>query len=425
MPRRCLERQRRGLSLLQVSISSMETRKTNEFGDRAFSQNGVELPLSGIKVIEICQIAAGPFCGTLLGDLGADVIKVEPPIGDAMRQWPPITGGFSENFASVNRNKRSIALDLKSKVDLEIALNLCRQSDILLENNRPGVMQRLGLGYEILSELNPRLIYCSISAFGQTGPRAEQGAFDVTMQAISGIMSVTGEEGEPPVKCGVPLSDFATGLYAAFHISSGLYERNRTGKGMHIDASMLGASLGMAPLQVSEYFGTGNDPQRLGSRHPRNAPYQAFKATDGFFVLAAGNQRLFEVVCNLIERPDLIDDSRFTSTMNRAKHQSDLTRILEQEFSSNTADYWYQKFVEAGVPAAPINRYSDALKDPQVLNQGWVQPLDLPDAPSTCTFGHPIRISDRNLPIRRRPPQLDEHREEILAALKKSEPQKD
>ncbi len=375
------------------------------------------LPLSGIRVVEVCQIAAGPYCAMLLGDLGADVIKVEPPAGDAMRQWPPITNGFSENFASVNRNKRSIALDLKTPESQAIALQLLKQADVLVENNRPGVMARLGLGYQQVSEINPALVYCSISAFGQTGPRAEEGAFDVTMQAISGIMSVTGEIGEPPVKCGVPLSDFGTGLYAAFHIAAALFERKATGQGKHIDASMLGCSLGMAPLQVSEYFGTGLNPQPIGSRHPRNAPYQAFRAADDYFVLAAGNQRLFEVVCNTIQRPDLIDDARFSSTAERAANQADLAQILEGEFSSNSALHWCELFRSAGVPTAPINKYGEVLEDPQVIALDWVQPLELPGNSTTRTFAHPVRTEGRNLPIRLRPPALDEHRGEILSEI--------
>lgn len=371
-------------------------------------------PLSGIKVIEVCQIAAGPFCAMLLGDLGAEVIKIEPLSGDAMRQWPPLTDGFSENFASVNRNKRSIALDLKHPDSQAIALRLIEHADVLVENNRPGVMDRLGLGYEAVTKINSSIIYCSISAFGQIGSRAQEGAFDVTMQAISGIMSVTGEVDQAPAKCGVPLSDFGTGLYAAFHISSALFERQATGRGKHIDASMLGCSLGMAPLQVSEYFGTGIDPEPLGSRHPRNAPYQAFRAADDYFVLAAGNQRLFELVCTLIERPDLIKDKRFSNTANRAKNQSELTEILEEEFGCQTASYWYTLFQKAGVPTAPINKYSEALEDPQVVDMGWVQPLDLPNQSRTNTFAHPVLHDGQNLPIFRRPPALSEHEIEIL-----------
>ncbi len=399
-------------------MSLVDSRTMNQPKTSEQSHKGARLPLSDVRVVEICQIAAGPFCGMMLGDLGADVIKVEPPQGDAMREWPPFNGSFSENFASLNRNKRAIALNLKLDDHLEVAKKLIQLADVLVENNRPGVMHRLGLDYDTVSKLNPKLVYCSISAYGQTGPRAKEGAFDVTMQAISGIMSVTGEEGEPPVKCGVPLSDFATGLYAAMHISSALFERKNTGKGMHIDASMLGSSLAIAALQTSEYFGTGINPLRLGSRHPRNAPYQAFRASDGYFVLAAGNQRLFEMVCDIVQRQDLKTDTRFTSTLNRTIHQSELAEILEKEFSSNSADYWYNVFRKAGVPSSPIHKYGEALADPQVLHHGWVQSLELPgNASMTKTFSHPIMLDNEELPIRLRPPALNEHEEEILAEL--------
>lgn len=215
----------------------------------------------------------------------------------------------------------------------------------------------------------------------------------------------------------MPLSDFATGLYAAFHITSALFERKTTGKGVHIDASMLGCSLGIAALQVSEYFGTGKNPIRLGSRHPRNAPYQAFKASNGHFVLAAGNQNLFEIVCGVVNRPDLVGDPRFASTELRTKNQSVLTKILELEFAGDTADCWYQRFLEAGVPTAPINRYGEVLEDPQVRSHGWVQPLELPGNTITKTFSHPVQLSDRDLPIRLSPPALNEHEQEILREI--------
>ncbi|MCH9674018.1 MAG: CoA transferase, partial [Gammaproteobacteria bacterium] len=322
-------------------------------------------------VAEFCQIAAGPYCGMLLGDMGADVIKIEPPTGDAMRQWPPLTDGFSENFASVNRNKRAIALDLKNAEDIEIAKGIVASADVLLENNRPGVMDRLGLGYEALRAINPGLVYCSISAYGQQGPRSREGAFDVTMQAISGIMSVTGEGEGAPVKCGVPVSDFATGLYAAFNITAALMRRHVSGVGTHIDASMLGASLGIAALQTSEYFGTGRHPRKLGSAHPRNAPYQAYRASDEHFVIAAGNDRLWHTVCDVVDAPDLKVDTRFTTTSDRAANQGALLPLLEERFASATAEEWLSRFRDAGVPCAPINRYGEVLDDPQVEAYGW------------------------------------------------------
>ena len=264
------------------------------------------LPLDGVRVIEFCNVAAGPFCGMLLADLGADVIKVEHPDGgDTMRAWPPITEGYSENFASLNRNKRSVTLDLKQPEARQQARGLVLDADVLIENNRPGVMSRLGLGYEALQRDKPSLVYCSISAFGQEGPRSGEGGFDLTIQAMSGIMSVTGEPDGAPVKCGVPVSDFCAGLYAAYAIAAVLMRVRNGGAGEYIDVSMLGASLGIAALQTSEYFGTGRDPKKLGSAHPRNAPYQAFKAKDGYFAMAAGNDGLWRATCEALGRGDL------------------------------------------------------------------------------------------------------------------------
>jgi crotonobetainyl-CoA:carnitine CoA-transferase CaiB-like acyl-CoA transferase len=351
----------------------------------------------------------------LLGDMGADVIKVEPPSGDAMRQWPPLNDGFSENFASVNRNKRSIALDLKIPADQALAKNLILNADVVLENNRPGVMDRLGLGWQAMSAEKPELVYCSVSAFGQQGPRSREGAFDVTMQAMSGIMSVTGEPGGAPVKCGVPISDFATGLYGAYNIVAALMRRWKTGKGTHIDAPMLGASLGIAALQTSEYFGKGEHPRKLGSKHPRNSPYQAYRASDDHFVIAAGNDRLWRTVCEVVGRMELFDDVRFETTSNRAENQDELQPLLESAFATARAEEWLERFREAGVPCAPIYRYGEVLDDPQVQDYGWIKPMELPSGASISTFGVPIAMSGLDFPIRRNVPGLDADAEEVRA----------
>jgi crotonobetainyl-CoA:carnitine CoA-transferase CaiB-like acyl-CoA transferase len=369
-------------------------------------------PLAGIKVIEFCQIAAGPFAGMLLADMGADVIKVESPEGDGMRGWPPHREGYSENFASVNRNKRSAVLDLKDSAGLAAARRLCLSADVVLENFRPGVMQRLGLGYDSLSAEKPSLVYCSISAFGQEGPRAQEGGFDVTLQAIGGVMSVTGEPGGAPVKCGVPLTDFAAGLYAAYAVAAAL----RGGKGARIDVPMLGTTLAIAALQTSEYFGNGRDPQKLGSAHPRNAPYQAFACKDGHYVMAAGNNDLYRRACEGIGRPDLTADPRFASTALRAKNQAALREIWETECSKWTAQECLAIMRRQGVPCAPINTYSQALADPQVAHYGWVQPLDLPGGARTHSVVSPLGKCG---PPRRRPPALGEHTEEVLKEIER------
>ena len=376
------------------------------------------LPLSGVRVVEFCQVLAGPYCGMLLADLGAEVIKVEPPEGDMMRQWPPITegsgGGYSENFASINRNKRSVVLDLKDPAQKQAARQLILSADVVLENNRPGVMDRLGLGYESFRAEKPGLVYCSISAFGQSGPRSSEGGFDVTVQAMSGIMSVTGEPDGAPVKCGVPVSDVGTGLYAALTVVSILRRVSGGGPGAHIDASMLGCSLGMAALQTSEFFGTGNDPKKLGSAHPRNAPYQAFKAADGHFVIAAGNNKLWEAVTRVVDRPDLLADARFTTTQLRAANQVALKDLLEVEFAKNGVDHWLGAFEKAGVPQGRINTYSQILADPQVAHMGWVEEMELPSGVKTKTFGSPVRISATDISKRRDPPGLGADTETIF-----------
>ena len=373
----------------------------------------VNLPLAGIKVIEFCAVAAGPFCGMLLADMGAEVIKVEPPAGDTLRQWPPIKNGFSENFASLNRNKLSVQLDLKQPDDAALARQLIRDADVVIENNRPGVMQRLGLDYAQFEKEHPSLVYCSISAYGQSGPRSREGGFDLTMQAAGGVMSVTGDADGAPAKCGVPISDFSSGLYAAFAISSTLARVRSGGRGAHIDVPMFGCTLGVAALQTSEYFGTGRSPRRMGSAHPRNAPYQAFAAADGYFAIAAGNQKLWSAVCAVVDMPELETDHRFATTGDRAANQVELKGILEQRFAQQPVDYWIDAFNNAGVPHARINDYAAALADPQVEHMEWVQKISLPDGTPIKTFASPLRLNGVGFPIRSNPPALGEHTEAV------------
>lgn len=376
-------------------------------------------PLSGVRIIEICNVAAGPFCSLVLADMGADVIKLESPgSGDSLRAWPPHTGPdndrLSENFASLNRNKRSVTLDLKNASENAQAKALIAGADVLIENNRPGVMKRLGLDFDTLHALNPKLIYCSISAYGQAGPRASEGGFDVTIQAMSGIMSVTGEADGAPVKCGVPVADFTAGLYGAMSICAQLRQVKETGQGVHIDVPMMGTSLAIAALQTSEYFGLKRDPVKLGSAHPRNAPYQAFLAQDDYLVMAAGTQSLWETVCKILHCEDLVADLRFASTALRAKNQLALKALIEAILQSNSAAHWIDAFSQAGVPCCPINSYSAVLADPQTLAMHWVQPLQMANGHVTQTVGTPLKFNGDAAPISRRPPRLGEHNAEIL-----------
>lgn len=376
-------------------------------------------PLEGVRVLEFGQIAAGPFTGSLLADLGADVVKVERPDGgDGMRDWPPLNDagddGFSENFASLNRNKRSIALDLKDADSVAKLLRLSANVDVVVENFRPGVLDRLGLGYREFNARNPLIVYCSISGYGQSGPYASKGAFDVTVQAISGLMSVTGEDGGSPVKCGVPVGDFCAGLYAAYAITAALLRARDTGEGAWIDCSMLGALIGVAALQTSEFFGTGIAPRRLGSAHPRNAPYQAFAASDEHFVIAAGNDRLWREVAEAAGLPEIATDPRFATQSARARNQTALIGLLAPRFAERTAGEWLHEMDRRGVPSAPINSYDQILSDPHVETMDLVRRLRLPNGAETRTTAFPVAITGFEFELYGPPPRLGEHTDEIF-----------
>ena len=374
-------------------------------------------PLHGVKVIEFCHVAAGPFCGMLLADFGAEVVKVESPEGDAMRQWPPLNQGFSENFASINRGKQSVVLDLKDPAQRDLARQLVLDADVLVENNRPGAMQRLGLGWDWFGPRKPSLVYCSISAFGQDGPRGSEGGFDLTIQASAGVMSVTGEPDGAPVKAGVPLVDFAAGLYAAYTIAA-LLARVRQGEpGGQVDVPMFATTIAISALQTSEYFGTGRNPRKLGSAHPRNAPYQAYRASDGWFAVAAGNNKLWQQVCVLTPATELLDDPRFATPTLRAANQGALKALLEARFACQPVQHWLDLLAPAGVPCAPINGYAEALADPQSAHLQLVQAMVLPNGAATRTVACPVRIDGRVVGVDTRPPALGEHTAAVVAGL--------
>lgn len=375
--------------------------------------------LQDVQVVEFCQVAAGPFCGMLLADFGASVTKVEPPEGDAMRQWPPLTQGYSENFASINRGKKSVVLDLKNPVDRDLARELVLRSDVLVENTRPGVMRRLGLDWDWFASRKPSLIYCSISAYGQDGPRGAEGGFDLTIQAGAGVMSVTGEPDGAPVKAGVPIADFASGLYAAYAISAMLSRVRAGGPGGWIDVPMVGATIAISALQTSEYFGTGQNPRKLGSAHPRNAPYQAYQASDGWFAIAAGNNKLWRSVCDVVGTAELLDDPRFTSPTLRAANQAALKALLDVPFAARPVAHWLEHFAAVGVPSAPINGYAEALADPQTVHLQLVRDMTLPNGRATRTVGSPIRINGEPIPHETRPPALGEDTKALKDLLRK------
>jgi crotonobetainyl-CoA:carnitine CoA-transferase CaiB-like acyl-CoA transferase len=303
---------------------------------------------------------------------------------------------------------------LKNEEQLNDLKELCKHAHVIIENYRPGVLNRLGIGYEDVKRINPKIVYCSISGYGQHGPYAKRGAFDVTVQAISGLMSVTGEETRSPVKCGVPVGDFACGLYAAYSIMGILMNIKNGGEGAHIDCSMLGSLLGISALQTSEYYGTGKPPKRLGSAHPRNAPYQGYEASDKPFVIAAGNDKLWKSVCEIIGKPSLYEDERFNTQLMRAQNQEELTDILQPIFKTQTAEYWLSIFIEEGVPCAPINNFEEILNDTHVQNMGIIGELDLPNGLKEKYVGFPVGVSNFNFEVYRNPPKLGEHTKEVM-----------
>ena len=376
-------------------------------------------PLAGLKVIEVAQYAAGPFAGQLLADLGADVVKIERPgTGDLLRTWGPFLDGkqgkpFSASFAALNRNKRSVALDTDEAGDLLQFKQLVAKADVFLENFRPGVLRRMGIGYDDLRLINPRLVYCSVTGYGQSGPYATQGAFDVTIQASSGIMSVTGDEEGEPVKCGVPVADFGAALYAGFSILAAVLHARETGTGEYLDCPMLGCMLGISSLQTSEYFATGVTPKRLGSRHPKNAPYQGFQAQDDRFIVAAGNDKLWHTVCDVVGQPELKQDVRFADVNLRAKNQKQLADLLQPIFAGKPAKVWLKAFNAGGIPCAPVNSFKESLDDTQVQHLGLVQDLLLPNGVSTKTVRFPVTFAGFVPPIDG-VPELGEHTEQVL-----------
>jgi succinate---hydroxymethylglutarate CoA-transferase len=376
--------------------------------------------LAGLRVLEFGHIAAAPFCGMLLADLGADVVKVEAPHGDGLRAWPPIvetSGGdsFSLNFASLNRGKRSVVADLKDATQLARIRDLCAHADVIIENYRPGALDRLGIGFDAIARLQPTIVYCSISGYGHQGANATRGAFDVVVQGASGLMSVTGEPGRPAVKCGVPVADFTAGMYAAYTIVAARGQAVRERRAVHLDCAMLDCLLGISALQTSEYWGTGIAPKRLGSAHPRNAPYQAFDASDGQFVLAAGNDALWREVCEATGQHALLDDPRFSGISLRARNQVALAALLQRVFRTRKVREWLDEFERRGVPSGPLNTFADILGDPELSASGLVQDMRVPVAGTTKTVAYPVRLNGNRMRAQRPPPRLGEHRDEVFA----------
>jgi len=377
--------------------------------------------LDGIVVLDTTQVMAGPYCAMILADMGARVIKVEPPDGDSTRVMAGSRGSDSAAFNAVNRGKSGIVLDLSKPQGLEVFKRLARSADILIENYRPGVMARLGLDFAAISAENPRLIYASISGYGQTGPDATKGGFDLIAQGVSGIMSVTGEPGGPPVKAGVPLTDLAAGLFALSGILAALHARAKSGRGQHVDTSLVDAGLALSVWEATVYFEGNGIPGPIGSAHRLSAPYQAFRCSDGYFTIGAANDRNFAKVANLLGHSEWNSDPRFSSNTLRVQHRSELAALIEAQTSLESRDMWLQRFEEAGVPCGPILNYAEALVTPQAVAREMTLEVDHPTLGRLRTLGTPLKMSGMPLDPTRRAPMLGEHTDEVLSAAGYSE----
>jgi formyl-CoA transferase len=373
--------------------------------------------LEGLRVIDQTQVMAGPFCSMLLADMGADVIKVEPREGEHTRQERQIAPGVSASFLAVNRNKRGMAIDLKQPEGVEIIKRLAATADVLVENYRPGVAKRLGLDFETLQKINPQLIYCSISGFGQTGPYASRGGFDLIAQGMSGIMSATGSEGGPPVKVGVPITDLGAGMFAVFGILSAVRARRITGRGQFVDTSLFEAGLALSAWEATEYWYTGDLPKPLGTAHRLSAPYQAFRASDGYFTVGAANNKLWDLFASLLDLKHLQQDARFKTPAARLANRAALEKLIEAVTSMETRAHWLGRCEAAGIPAGPIYSIPEALADPQAQVRGMTQEYDCPGVGRARTLGNPVKMSRSPARLRKAPPALGEDNEEILGSL--------
>lgn len=375
--------------------------------------------LEGIKVVDFTRFVAGPFCAMQLADHGADVVKIESPPdkGDELRGWgPPFIDGQSYYFITLNKNKRSIALDLRSPEGLNIARDFIKEADVLVENFRPGVMAKMGLSWEEVHVLNPRLVYCSVTAYGQTGPFSTKSGFDVVVQGDSGFMDITGFE--VPTRVGVGLTDFIGAFYGLIGIFTSLIAREKTGEGQHVDSAMMDGMLALLTYQAGTYFATGESPIRMGNRHPLQTPYETFSAKDGHVIIGAGSQKLWENLCNnVINRPDLIEDARFLTLQDRNKNEPSLKEIIEEITRTKSVEEWIGLLTKGNVPCGKVRSVKEALELEQTKARDMVVEMEDELRGKIKMLGIPTKLSSTPGEIRRMPPVLGEHTIEVLKAL--------
>ena len=377
------------------------------------------LALDGIRVVDLSRVIAGPWCGALLSDLGADVIKVEDTgSGDESRTWPPHKDGEAAAYLLFNRNKRAMTLDLKAPEGVEVVKTLVKEADVVIENFRTGTMESFGLGYDVLSELNPKLIYCSVSAFGRTGPRKDAPGYEALMQAFSGIMSITGEPGGQPVRAGVSFLDLSTGILCALGVSAALLQRQRTGLGQRVDGSLLETAVSLLAFHAEGYLLTGAIPKALGSGHPSLSPYRNFKCRDGQWIfIAAANDRFWGKLARAIGLGEMAENPRFAKNGERVKNRVELEDILEKAIAGRDREPLLKILEEADVPATPVNTVDQVMNDPQTAERGIVQRVRHTKLGEIPVVGTPLRFSRMNPGVRRAAPLRGEHTDEILAEL--------
>jgi len=376
----------------------------------------MEKALQGVKVLDFTRVLAGPFCTMMLADMGADVVKIERPnVGDDSRAFGPFVKNESAYFMCLNRNKKSIALDLKDEKDMEICKKLISKADVVVENFRPGTMEKLGLGYDELKKSYPKIIYAAVSGYGHTGPYSKRPAYDSIIQAMSGLMSITGQPEGYPTRVGASIADIIAGMYTAFGVLVALYYRQVTGIGQKVDVAMLDAVFSVLENAVTRYFVTGEVPERIGNRHPSIAPFTLYKTKDSFIMIAVGNDRLWETFCGVIGRADLLSDSRFTTNMDRSNNWKLLDYILEDVIKERTTEEWMKILEEAGIPSAPINSIDKVVKDPQLISREMIVKTMHTAVGEFLVPGVPVKLSKTPGRVEKAAPILDEHREEILS----------
>jgi crotonobetainyl-CoA:carnitine CoA-transferase CaiB-like acyl-CoA transferase len=371
--------------------------------------------LDGLRVLDLTSNLSGPYCCMMLADHGANVIRIEPPGGDAARAMPPFVNSESAPFMIWNRNKRSVVMNLKTERDRFLAL--ADTADIVVENYRPGVLDRLGIGWPVLHERNPRLILGSISGFGQTGPEAKRGGYDLIAQAMSGLMSINGPEDGPPFRLPIAISDVAAGMFLAFGLLAAVEARHRAGRGQHVETSLLEAALSLCVYEAAHYFSTGTRPPRIGQQHRGSSPYQVFQTANGWITIGASQQNFFTALCEILGSPEIASDPRFATLADRVAHNQELVALLQARLQERPSAHWLSALESAGIPAGPVRSFDEVFTDPHILARGMVAQTHHPITGPFHTLGVTVKLSETPGAVRLPAPRLGEHTEDVLGPL--------